>query len=67
MINEPGKFVIIESPMAAALPEGKILSTLLGGEVTSTIEVAAERKTPFAIGVILSGKPSQGDNLFVVK
>jgi hypothetical protein len=61
LVDEPGKFVLIDSGRLGGAPTGGILKTWTGGTESGELVISQVRRHPFFIGNIRNGQPRKGD------
>ena len=61
LVNDSGRFVLIDFGARGPVPDGIALKTFSNGQETGVLTLSAERKPPFAIADIASGNPQKGD------
>jgi hypothetical protein len=67
LVNEPGGFVVIEGYGVSRLPEGTMLGSIREGRIMATFRIAPERRPPFAVAEIVSGKATAGELLYQIR
>jgi hypothetical protein len=63
LVDEAGKFVLVDSGNSASPPVGGVLKGYTSGVETSELVTTQVRKHPFSIADIRSGQPHQGDRV----
>jgi hypothetical protein len=64
MVNESGKFVLVESDAWNAPAEGTALRCMRDGKETGVVNVGKERRSSFVTADIVTGHPQRGDEVF---
>lgn len=63
LVNEAGKFVLIETGLLGAPGLGVVLKTVRGGADTGSLSVSNERRGSVITADIVSGSPARGDDV----
>jgi hypothetical protein len=64
LVNETGRFVLIDTGLAPAPAAGAVLKSYTGSVASGELESGAARHHPFLIADIKSGAPQKGDHVF---
>ena len=67
MVNEEGRFVLVDFGGFAAPIAGSDLHVKRAGEEVATLRAGTEIRRPFAAADILEGAPQQGDDVWSKK
>ena len=63
LVDEPGKFVLIDSGSLPGPPAGSVLKSYAAGVESGELVTSQVRKHPFSIADIRSGQPHKGDRV----
>ena len=64
MVNEDGRFVLIQCDAMRSPQSGTALKAMRGETETGVLNVGNERRGPYVTADIVTGRPSQGDQVF---
>ena len=64
MVNEESRFVLVVCDAWRAPVEGTALKAMRGDVETGILNVTAERRGAYVTADIVTGSPSQGDQVF---
>lgn len=64
MVNSDAKFVLIESDVWTAPPEGTALKCMRYGAETAILTISPERRGTYIVADIVKGSPQRGDEVF---
>jgi hypothetical protein len=64
LVNEEGRFVLIDAGFGRPPTAGVALKTFTGEAESGLVTVGAVRRPPFVIGDIVKGEPRKGDHVF---
>jgi hypothetical protein len=64
MVNSAAKFVLIESDVWTAPPEGTALKCLRYGAETAILTISPERRGTYIVADIVKGSPQRGDEVY---
>ncbi len=64
LVNEDGKFVLIDNGSLPGAPTGVKLKSYTAGKFSAELQTTDVRRHPFTIADIRSGKPLKGDRVY---
>ncbi|MEO7933158.1 MAG: hypothetical protein ABIT76_08370 [Chthoniobacterales bacterium] len=67
MVNDAGRFVLVDFGGFAAPTPGAEMQVRRGGEDVATLKAGAEMRRPFAAADIVQGAPQPGDDVWSKK
>jgi hypothetical protein len=64
LVNLEDRYVLVDSQSTYNFAPGETLTCIGEGRVSGTVQVTIDRKPPFFIADILSGRPQVGDRIY---
>ncbi len=64
LVNEEGRFALIDSGMNPSPEAGAVLKSRTAGAESGELKAGAIRKRPFAVADVIKGAPQVGDQVF---
>lgn len=64
LVNEDGRFVLIDLDQGQAPDQGSALKAMRNGAETAVLAVGDVRRRPFIVADIVSGEPLKGDAVY---